>query len=484
MVGLFQAVISLVTGLFRAKAGCAVATGSDTNRPAPVILICEGLDPLPFPSYIGDMNDELQKRRSMWSWGISASIIAHAVVAFVVLVGIPLELPKPESEQTVSVEIVPPPEEEVPQEEAKPEQAEPEAMKPEEKPAEPPPPPPQEEKVEEGQQQPPPPPPPPQEPPPPEEQAGKQPPPPPPPQTEEPQVETQPEPAPALPSKDNASDRQPLASLRPVFQFGEKDTGPKQATDGDASLEGEAAEKPVDTAPSDTVTPEDTQENVSGNPDEGGRTDGPDEPVKGTEQGAVTEAADSEKPPGAPVVDGVALPDVGLGEVWPDGEGSSVAAGHEDAMNAEITADRAADRPGKSGDPSADGKSGAKSNPPALKEAKRLFSASATGGDLAMTAMGNMPRDVRGAQLCSSELREQLRRGSPAYAPDIVPGPRLGQGTVIDVQAVGFRAHDKWFNVSYRCEVDSKVSKVVSFALRVGGAVPRSDWRKRGFPEY
>jgi len=119
---------------------------------------------------------------------------------------------------------------------------------------------------------------------------------------------------------------------------------------------------------------------------------------------------------------------------------------------------------------------------PRLKPAKKLFSPSATGDALATTAMGDLPRSARGATLCVSELREQLLRNAPPYFADLLPSSPLKNGTVIDVPGVAFRASGQWRDLSYRCEVDADATKVVSFAFRVGEAIPPSEWKRRGLP--
>ncbi len=135
--------------------------------------------------------------------------------------------------------------------------------------------------------------------------------------------------------------------------------------------------------------------------------------------------------------------------------------------------------------PKADQTETAKAEKPSeLKEAKRLFSQNATDDPVAKTAMGNLPRGMRAAQLCSTELREQLVHGSPAYNPVMVPNYALPRGTVLDVRRGAFRTREGWYDVQFRCEVDEGVTKIVSFAIDVGNPIPPSQWRSRGFPEY
>lgn len=119
---------------------------------------------------------------------------------------------------------------------------------------------------------------------------------------------------------------------------------------------------------------------------------------------------------------------------------------------------------------------------PKLQKAKKLFSQSATGDPVATTAMLGVPRDVRGGTLCVTELREQLYRASPPYFPDLLPSFRLTEGTTLDVPGAAFRVGGQWRALSYRCEVDANVTKVESFAFRIGGLIPRSEWQSLGLP--
>jgi hypothetical protein len=117
-----------------------------------------------------------------------------------------------------------------------------------------------------------------------------------------------------------------------------------------------------------------------------------------------------------------------------------------------------------------------------LQKAKKLFSQKITGSQMAITAMAGVPRGARAGTLCSTELDQQLANASPPYFAERVPFDRLEDGTVLEILNTAFSANGQWYNVSYRCEVDEKATKVVSFAFSVGDIVPRSEWKRRGIP--
>lgn len=383
------------------------------------------------------------------SWGAALSIALHLLVAAVILVKLPTPKPEPQQDEAVQVELVPPPEEK--KEEPKPEEKKPEEQAKKEEP--PPPPPPEEKKPqEEAKKEPPPPPPPPPEEKKPEEQAKKEEPPPPPPEKPQEQAKAEekkpPEAADDKKTEGQQGQGSPMPVLRPVFQFGDKDGGPKKSDTGN-SAEGEA--KPATSAP--------THEDAAGEPkpkaDAGDKPDAPKEP------------------PAKPVPDDIDLPQVDIADAHSQNNAPEV-----DASGTALTSIEQAKPAEKPADPE-------KPDAPkdGLAEAKTLFSPNETADPRATTAMRGVPRGRRAAQLCSTELREQLVHGSPAYRPVIVPMYELSKGTVLEVKRGAFRTAETWYDVQFRCEVNDDATGVVSFALDVGSAIPRSQWRSRRFPE-
>ena len=115
-----------------------------------------------------------------------------------------------------------------------------------------------------------------------------------------------------------------------------------------------------------------------------------------------------------------------------------------------------------------------------LPGVRRLYSQGATGDAVATTSMGGVPRDQRAAKLCASELQQQLLDAS--YVPDLVPSVPLEAGNILDVPRAAFHARTTWYRLSFRCEIDTNATTVLSFTFRVGPAIPRDEWARLGLP--
>ncbi|MBC7313047.1 MAG: DUF930 domain-containing protein [Rhizobium sp.] len=364
--------------------------------------------------------------------GLVVSILLHLMIFAVLFIEMPEPITQPEPEESVAVEIVPPPEEQEPEppkaEEAQPEQQEPS----EEEQADAPPAPP------------------PQSVPAPPERPAEQPPVEQPPAEQPPEEAAADEPAPSLPL------------LRPVFEFGEKDSGPRQDTSGNAA---EEAAKPAEIAPQENAVPAEEPE--------------PEPPA----EEAVEEA---DQTPATPLPDDIAVPEIDAASAGDESDGAQPAQQSDDTTVA-LTQDRPAEKPEQpvetpqAPDAAADEAVQAKTE---LDEVTKLYSTSLTGDSAAMTAMGDIPRPDRADQLCVTELREQLRNATPAYRPELLPSFQLKDGDVLTVNKAAFRANGQWFNLRFRCEIDPDATRVLSFAFEVGAAIPKRDWKRYGFPEF
>lgn len=449
------------------------------------------------------MHRHMNRLRDIMSNGLSRalvlSLLAHALIAGALLVTMPLPEPEPEpDEQVVEVTLVPPPEPEQPETEepAAEEQAaarsEPEAAEEaaaEEPATEQPP-------AEPEAAEPPAPEPPAVEPEP--EPAAPEPEPEPEPEAEQPAPEPEQSAAPQdqagadQPGADEPGEGEatPIPVLRPVFQFGEEDSGPRKALDGDSSIESGQPDPSEGEAAPDQAEPDETQ------PTEQEQATAASEEAAAEAEALPPEASLSETPdqptpdpatPDQPVTEtpGIALPEITL----PDAQLSARPLSDADPTAAPPVA---SDLPGVNlAPPPVAAEATTPVDTPGtglpqgdLAEAGNLFSPDLTENRVAMTAMGSLPRKLRASQLCTTELREQLRNGATSYGVELLPSYQLDSGTILAVPDAAFRADGDWYNLSFRCTVDADALKVVSFALKVGTAIPRDEWKARGFPEF
>jgi len=236
-----------------------------------------------------------------------------------------------------------------------------------------------------------------------------------------------PEVEPELPDAASA----PIPVLRPVVRFGETDSGPELSRGTEA--ERQTAEAAQENEPSTDVAdaaPKLAQPEIS-----------------------LPEAAPLEN----------ALPETA--EETQEGAGEAETAAETAPVDAQV----------------AEAVSAAQLEP---REVTELFSTAISGDQAAMTAITGLSRQERGDQLCGTELSQQLRNGTPAYVPYLLPILRLKEGNVVDVPLAAFRdVNGAWINIAVRCEVDDDATEVVKFQLSVGKTVPRSEWAERGFPD-
>lgn len=439
---------------------------------------------------------------------IGASVALHVVVVGLFLLKAPDQSPQPPKEDTVQVQLVPPPEEKPKPPEPKPEPKPPETKPPEPKPPEqkPEPPKPEPPKPEQAQQPPPPPP------------------APPPPKPEEKKPEEQQPPPPPQQAGDQQAQKSPIPTLRPVVEFGDKDSGPRKSLDGSSSADGKSddakdekesdsaeADKPSDQPSDKPVTDpateaadnalsdaaakqmaeaEATAEAAKGDPDGAGDKDGLPSRELADKAASMTKGTAPGEPmdhlPGVKLPDEVKVPEVDqAGASLPKHGGGGAPS---DAEQAELVpSPRKGSPDGKAeGEKPAADKAGAEKpgTGGGMAKAKTLYSEKDTGDHAARTAMGNLPRETRASELCVTELKAQIQHASPPYRPELLPSPRMPQGTVLEVRGGAFRANSRWYNLSFRCEINQNATKVVSFAFDIGEPVPRGEWQKRGFPVF
>ncbi len=394
------------------------------------------------------MKDDRQVRRWDLVWGLPASLVLHALLAAVLIYGLPMPAPQMEEQQAVSVTFVPPPDEPKP----KPPPKQPEAEKPPvpkvEKPPEP--------KLEK----------------PPEPKAEK----PPPPAVPTPAMQ-QPKPS-------------PIEVLKPVYEFGDKDAGPRKSLDGSSARDNSPAPS-KDEDPKPPMPATSAEDKSAASP---GSEQQPDAADDGEKQAAPDK-------PATPDQEAAMQPTEEQGLVSDDAdkqagtEPAPLAGDAEVALPAmaEVPQPRpaAAQRRVKFSKPGG-GSTNARNSTglPAAKSERYselpgvrvLRSDIATGDAGATTSMAGVPRDQRVAKLCASELQQKLV--SASYFPNLVPLVSLKIGNVLDVPDAAFRTRSTWYNLTFRCEVDDDATRVISFGLDVGSVIPPEEWGRLGLPSY
>ncbi len=376
-----------------------------------------------------------------WRWALAASLFLHALVATFLFFGLPRPEQQPErQEQPVNVAIVPPPEQ----------------PKPKAAPA---------PKVEK----------------PPKPKVEKPP---------EPKVEKPPEQPP----------KPDIPILKPVFQYGAKDTGPQKSLDG-GSAQPNAPSPAKDVAAKPPVTPKPTpsqspapaapeQQADSSKADEKPAAAAPDAKPEQTDEKQAAEDTDKQQPdkqetaPQTPDKQAAAAPKPLTAETGgkPAPPSSAGKAKPKAAKPMKFKSARALKAPSAGLGMSNPANNDVAGSPiySGLPGVRKLYSQGATGNMQATSSMENVPRDQRVANLCANVLNQELQ--SADYSPRWLPTIPLKTGNVLNPPEAAFSTATQWFNVTFRCEVDADATRVLSFNFRVGQLVPPGEWAGRKFP--
>ncbi|MBZ9740896.1 DUF930 domain-containing protein [Mesorhizobium sp. CO1-1-4] len=373
------------------------------------------------------MKDETREWRRNLLWGLAASLILHALVASFFIYGLSKTSQEPQQEQPISVALVPPPDQ------PKPKPQPPKAEKPPEPKAEKPP----EQKVEK-----------------PPEQPRKQP-------------------------DDTA--------LKRVFQYRDKDTGPKKSLDGAAAKDNAPSPakddaskppvmpKPAENKPAATVNAE--QRPDASKADENAPTQPTDAKPTPSEEKQVTQDADKQQAVPKAADQQAAVTPKPLPTESDAKPGSAPEKPKAKAVKTmKFKSEKALkSRPGKATASNSTNDAGAGSPMySGLPGVRKLYSQGATGDALATSSMSGVPRSQRVATLCANVLDQELQGAD--YSPKWLPTIPLKTGNVLDRSEAAFSTTTTWYQLSFRCEVDADATRVLSFNFRVGAEIPRSDW--------
>jgi len=80
----------------------------------------------------------------------------------------------------------------------------------------------------------------------------------------------------------------------------------------------------------------------------------------------------------------------------------------------------------------------------------------------------------------------QIHAWKSDFEPDRVTAYAKGAtklvGRALIADGAAFRSKRRWYDLSFRCELNPDQAAVVAFAFRVGEPVPKSQWAKLGLP--
>nr|WIE94545.1 DUF930 domain-containing protein [Mesorhizobium sp. WSM4875] len=388
------------------------------------------------------MKGETGERRRNLAWALPASLMLHALIAAFLLYTLPKPAQQPDQEQPVNVALVPPPEQPKPKPPPAPQPKQLKAEKPPEPKAEKPP----EQKVE--------------KPPVPEKQPPKPP---------------------------------PIAVLKPVFQYGNKDTGPRKSLDGAGNRDNTPSPaKDSDSKPPAVAKPAQKQSAAPVDADQPADQSTADEkPVIAATDAEPTQSEEkaaqdtdkqqaAEQEAGAPTAEKQTAAAPTPMDAKSGGKVDLPApAEKQKPKQANALKFRPA-KVSKSRSKSAGTPGSTNAAVPAspiysgLPGVRKLYSQGATGDALATSSMSEVPRDQRVANLCGSVLNEELQGAS--YSPKWLPSIPLKVGNVLNPPVAAFSTATTWYRLSFRCEVDADATRVLSFNLRVGAEIPPGEW--------
>lgn len=98
----------------------------------------------------------------------------------------------------------------------------------------------------------------------------------------------------------------------------------------------------------------------------------------------------------------------------------------------------------------------------------------------ARKALQELASSERIVQLCNIEAMEQVHIWKPEFQPDFLVAYAMADiklsGQKLKADGGAFRSKRQWYTVGFSCEVTADQKEVVSFAFRVGDAIPKSQW--------
>ena len=398
------------------------------------------LEPGAISFQIERMKGKTGERLRPLRWALPASLFLHVLIAAFLVYGLPRAALQPDEERPINVAIV------APLAQPKPE---------------PPPRPPIEPKAE---------------------------------KPPAPQVEKRPEQTAEKPLQPEQPRKpSPVEVLKPVFQYGDKDIGPRKSPDGasaqdnaPSARDGDAKPPVAPNQPADTVDAKDAANatNIGKDPANAASEAEPAQEMpkqapssQDADQPSADETHNDKQPAAAPTPlaalggqDEIELPAVA--------ETPKPKPANTPKPGPATQAKSASGRAGKQGTTNG----GTSLSYSGLPGVRRLRSQGATGDVLATTAIAGLPRDERVSKLCASVLRQELL--DAAYVPEWVRFVPLQTGNILNDPNAAVRATGTWHRLSLRCEVDTDATRVLAFNYRLGPLITPGEQVRLGLPRF
>ncbi len=94
--------------------------------------------------------------------------------------------------------------------------------------------------------------------------------------------------------------------------------------------------------------------------------------------------------------------------------------------------------------------------------------------------LGTLAPSERIEQICNLEGMEQVAAANQNFAPEMVVAYAMGDtqtiGNVLKADGAALQSRGKWYNFRYSCEVSGEPPEIVSFAFKIGEAIPEQEW--------
>lgn len=101
--------------------------------------------------------------------------------------------------------------------------------------------------------------------------------------------------------------------------------------------------------------------------------------------------------------------------------------------------------------------------------------------------LSTLTSDERLIQICNIEAMEQLKRWKAGFVPNSVVSYAMADpvlsATSMEAKGAAVHAGGKWYRLSFSCGATVDLSRVASFAFKLGRPIPQRQWEQNSLPE-